>query len=72
MDYRIGLNYQAALEIWRIHAPAERRLIAIILVSFDQLGRIVYSITFMVSLVWHSGWAPVLKGIDGHIAVYAE
>lgn len=26
------LTIKAALEIWRIHAPAERRLIAIILV----------------------------------------
>ena len=64
------LTIKAALEIWRIHAPAERRLIAIILVVLTSWD--CCSITFMVSLVWHSGWAPVLKGIDGHIAVYAE
>lgn len=65
------LTIKAALEIWRIHAPAERRLIAIILVVLTSwVGLLFYY--FMVSLVWHSGWGPVLKGIDGHIAVYAE
>ena len=34
------LTIRAALEIWRIHAPAERKLIAIRIGGFHQLGRI--------------------------------
>ena len=37
------LTIKAALEIWRIHAPAERRLIAIILVVLTSwVGLLFY------------------------------
>lgn len=37
------LTIRAALEIWRIHAPAERRLIAIILVVLTSwVGLLFY------------------------------
>lgn len=37
------LTIRAALEIWRIHAPAERRLIAIILVVLTSwIGLLFY------------------------------
>ena len=62
------LTIKAALEIWRIHAPAERRLIAIILVVLTSW----VGLLFYYFYGKHSGWGPVLKGIDGHIAVYAE
>ena len=37
------LTIRAALEIWRIHAPAERKLIAIVLVVFTSwVGLLFY------------------------------
>ena len=37
------LTIKAAIEIWRIHAPAERRLLAIILIIFTSwLGLLFY------------------------------
>lgn len=37
------LTIKAAVEIWRIHAPAERRLLAIILIVFTSwLGLFFY------------------------------
>jgi len=37
------LTIRAALEIWRIHAPAERKLIAIVLVAFTSwVGLLFY------------------------------
>lgn len=63
------LTIRAALEIWRIHAPAERKLIAIVLVVFTSwVGLLFYYFYGKPRMAQWLG--QVSKGIDGCITVY--
>lgn len=64
------LTIRAALEIWRIHAPAERKLIAIVLVVFTSWVGLLFYYFYGKCPYGISGWEQVSKGIDGCITVY--